>query len=183
MDGTTMRDPVVIDASVVFTLVLDEPKAPWVRGWLTTLEQDGAALLAPAHLWLEVVNALQRRHRWSSARVLGALRAIDGMGIATVTLDRATLLTTNDLAERHRLSAYDAGYLATAIACDARLATLDRALAAAAGAHLEPAFADDGPRAVRERAAAYETPVTWPASPEAAAYLATLRRRALLIET
>ena len=178
-----MRDPVVIDASVVFTLVLREPKASWVRGWMATLEQDGAALLAPAHLWLEVVNALQRRHRWDSAEVLGALRAIDGMGIATVTLDRATLLTTNDLAERHRLSAYDAGYLATAIACDARLATLDRALAAAAGSRLEPAFTADGPHAVGERAATYESPVTWPSSPDAADYLATLRRRALLIET
>lgn len=178
-----MRDPVVIDASVVFTIVRNETKAPWVREWIAALEQDGAALLAPAHLWLEVVNALQRRHGWDSGEVLGALRVIDEMGIAMVTPDRATLLTTNDLAERHRLSAYDAGYLATAIACDARLATLDRALAAAAGVRLEPAFADDGESGVRERTPAYESPVTWPASPDAAAYLATLRRRALLIET
>ncbi|MFO1540285.1 MAG: type II toxin-antitoxin system VapC family toxin [Chloroflexota bacterium] len=178
-----MRDPVVIDASVAFALVLDETDAPWVRGWIAGLEQEGTALLAPAHFWLEVVNALQRRHRWSSARVLGALRVIDEMGIAMVTPDRATILTTNDLAERHRLPAYDAGYLATAIACDARLATLDRALAAAAGARLEPAFAADDESGVRERTPAYESPVTGPASPDAAAYLATLRRRALLIET
>ena len=178
-----MGSPIVIDASVVFALVRGEPSAPRIRAWMAGLERDGTPLVAPSHLWLEVVNALQRRHRWDSAEVLGALREIDAIGIASVTLDRATVLTTNDLAERHRLSAYDAAYLATAIACDATLATLDRALALAAGPRLDPAFGGDHPGGVREATPAYEPgAVTWPHSPVAIDYLATLRRRGLLVE-
>lgn len=178
-----MDDPIVIDSSIILAVVLKEPEAAQIRAWLARVEHDGVPLIAPSHLWLEVMNPLHRRHRWDAAEVLGALRVIDSLGVTSIILDRPMLLTTNDLAERYGLTAYDAAYLATAIACDASLATLDQALAGAAGARLDPAFAADDPGAVREPEAAYEAgTVTWPGSPVAMSYLADLRRRALLVE-
>jgi len=65
--------------------------------------------------------------------VVAGLRETDELGLETVPMDRALLLVTIDLAGRTGLSAYDAMYLALAEVEDARLLTLDRRLAAAAG--------------------------------------------------
>ena len=46
----------------------------------------------------------------------------------------AALIETVDLAERHRLTVYDAAYLQLALDCEAEIATLDQALGRAAAA-------------------------------------------------
>jgi hypothetical protein len=99
---------------------------------------------------------------------------MDDLGIDSVRVDRPLLLVTIDLQVRFGLSAYDASYLALAEIEDARLLTLDRALAAAAG-----------PRAIRiaglsqerlsETPAPYGEPVDWA---RFGPYLAQLRAEA-----
>lgn len=165
--------PVVLDASVVMSILSIELSSAEVQGTLRRLERVGARFAAPGLLWLEVVNALVRRRKWSGAEVIEALHEIDGLGITMIEPDRATILSILDLAERLGLSAYDAAYLALAEAIDGRLFTIDGALALAAG----PRALGAG-EAIHERAEPYERRPTWPAWPGASAYLAKLRAEA-----
>jgi hypothetical protein len=92
--------------------------------------------------------------------VIEAIWETDELGIDTVPMDRPLLLVTIDLQARFGLSAYDAAYLALAETEDARLLTLDRELARAAG-----------PRAIRlpglsherlsEQPAPFGEPIDW----------------------
>ena len=79
-----------------------------------------------------------------------------------------------DLIERHRLTAYDATYLALAIAWDGLLVTFDASLRVAAGERT----AQVGPTRLSETPVAYEHTVTWPEYKGASAFLAKLRAEA-----
>ena len=103
-----------------------------------------------------------------------AIHLLDRLGLETVDLDRPTILSAVDLAERHDLTPYDAMYLALADSIDGALMTFDRALRAAAGVR---AVGVDGHR-LSEASAPYEHDVTWPNYKGASAYLATLRAEA-----
>ena len=88
-------------------------------------------------LWTyEVANVLTllvRRRRIESDRAEDIGAALDALEIITVPPDAAHWReTTMSLAAHHALTVYDASYLALAIARNARLATLDGALRAAA---------------------------------------------------
>jgi len=122
-------------------LVVD---ASAVAGWLLPDEAgtDLAALLsahvsicAPSLLWAELRNILivtERRGRLPAGAAEQFLRIFDGLG---VTLDTAPV--ENEvlrLARQHRLTVCDALYLELAMRSGGVLSTLDRALAAAAGA-------------------------------------------------
>ena len=171
-----MIRPIVIDASVVLALILDEPEGPDVeramRSWVAT----GRPLLVPSQFWPEVVNRLIRLPGASGRSVLAALHRLDTFGLVTEQPDRPWLLRLLHLTERHRLTAYDAGYLALAERMDAELASLDRDLVAAAG---ERAIAFGRDHRIHEQPATYEHDVTWPNYREASAYLAHLRAEAL----
>jgi len=127
-----------------------------------------------SYFWLELVNALVRRRKWSSSDVLEAIHRLDSYQLQTVEQDRALVILALDLAERHDLTAYDAAYLALAIRLDARLLTLDRRLASAAR---ERAIRIGNER-VSDVRAPYEHEVTWPNYRGASAYLAKLRAEA-----
>jgi predicted nucleic acid-binding protein len=171
-----MNARLVIDASAVIAIVRSEPERDVLEQLLEARKRSGVTLLAPSGFWLEVVNSLVRRHRLSSAEVLEIVREIDTFGIRMVDLGRPLLVLTLDLAERYGLTAYDAGYLALALAEDADLLTLDRDLVYAAGDRaISP---DDWPR-LSETPAVYEHDVTWPNYKEASAYLAQLRADAM----
>ena len=166
--------PVVIDASVAIAIARSEPERPFATAAIARWTNEGVRTVVPSHFWLEVVNALVRRHRWDGAAVFEAIREIDSLEFETVELDRATLLSAVDLSERHGLSAYDAMYLALADALDGSLLTLDRRLEAAAG----PRAASLGRHRLAETPATYEHAVTWPNYRGASAYLAQLRAEA-----
>jgi len=128
----------------------------------------------PSHFWLEIANTLTRWHRCTANTVVEAFRDIDELGVQTITIDRASMLLAVDLVARHRLTAYDAVYLALAEAADADVLTLDGELAAAAGVR----SVLDGlprPRRLHEELAGYETSNTWA---NHGRYLAELRREA-----
>jgi predicted nucleic acid-binding protein len=152
--------PIVLDASAAVALIRREPAAPALAEILHASAREAVRLLAPEAFWLEIANVLVRRHGLPPSEVVEALREMDDLGIDTVRFDRPLLLVAIDLQARFGLSAYDAAYLALAETEDARLLTLDRQLALAAG-----------PRAVHirgfsqerlsEQPAPYGEPVDW----------------------
>ena len=166
--------PVVLDASVAVAMVRGDAEAPVAAATLARFKRDRVRVFVPGHFWLEVVNTMVRRHGEPGAATIEAIHDLDQSGLETVDADRPLVLSTLDLAERHGLTSYDAMYLALAEAVDGYLLTLDHRLRAAAG-----------PRGISldlrlsETAAPYEYDVTWPASPGASAYLASLRAEAV----
>ena len=164
----------VIDASVAIAMVRREPMATAVGHAMRRPEVSGGRILVPDSFWIEVTNALIRRHRATPEEALEALREVDEIGVESVRTDRALLLVGIDMQHAHGLSAYDAAYLALAQVEDAQLLTLDARLAAAAGGR---AIEIDGwPRRLSEEAAPYGLePVDWA---RFGPYLARLRAEA-----
>ena len=172
-----MTRPIVLDASAGVPLVRAEPESARWRAITARWLHEGRPIVVPVHFWLELGNALMRRHHFSSAAVFEALHGLDDLVTETVEVSRPTLLLAIDRAERFGLSVYDAAYLALAEVLDAELATMDRALELAAGPRLvQPA---DHRRRLFEADAPYGSPnrVTWPDYAGAASYLASLRAR------
>ncbi len=169
-----MIGPLVVDASVVVALVRREPGRAEVALLLRPVPERGRCLV-PDVMWVELTNVLIRRHRLTPSKVVEALRDVDDLGLESVPLDRATLLVAIEVASRSGLSVYDALYLALADVEDARLVTLDRALAAAAGQRAVP-LPSLGPQRLAESPAPYDSePVDWV---RFGPYLAKLRAEA-----
>lgn len=168
------EEPVVLDASAAIAMVRREPAGPNVLAFLRASASTGSRLLVPDAFWVELVNVLVRRYSLRSNEVLQAVRDMDDFGFESIRIDRPLLLVAIDLQSRFGLSGYDAVYLALAETEDARLLTLDRGLATAAGSR-----AVDLPGLNRERIseepAAYGEPIDWA---QFGPYLAQLRAEA-----
>ncbi len=178
-------DAIVIDASVAVPLLRPERESETIKAAVIRWRQTGHRLVVPGHFWLEVLNALGRRHLYTSADIIEALRELDELELDTVTIERPVQLLIADLMERFGLTSYDAAYLGLAHVIDARLATIDAELSvAAAGRWLDPLGTSHEHR-LAETSAPYgaEASVTWPRWSGAGAYLAELRVRALAGET
>lgn len=113
----------VIDASVLAAAFFNEEHSEEARTYL----RGGQTLVAPDLLRLEVASIAAKKVWRGEASVeasLRAIRAIDDFILGTRSsvdlVDRAF-----DLAQTHRISAYDAAYLALAELEDAPLITLD----------------------------------------------------------
>jgi predicted nucleic acid-binding protein len=122
--------PVIVDASVAVDLAIGErmetPAA--VRAWIA----EGRMLLAPAAAWTEIGHAILRRLDGDAIRATRRLEQVEATGLETADRGPAGVRSAMILAERHRLSVYDASYLWLAIDVDGELATHDRDLAHAA---------------------------------------------------
>jgi predicted nucleic acid-binding protein len=164
--------PVVLDSSIAIALVRNEPPATAIRAATRRWADQSRPMIAPWIFWFEVVNVLARRYRYGGLDILHAVHEIDEVGLVTIEPDRGLLLLTIDHVERFGLSSYDASYLALAESHGGDVATLDRALAAAAGAR---AISFDERHRLAELPAVYEHEVTWPNYKGASAYLAKLR--------
>lgn len=126
----------VLDNSVALTWCFEDERTPATTALLERVGELGAT--APM-LWpLEALNGLlvaERRGRLDRERrriLAGFLRALP-VKIDDETASQAWAATL-DLAERFRLSSYDAAYLELALRHDLPLASLDRDLRAAAEA-------------------------------------------------
>jgi predicted nucleic acid-binding protein len=166
--------PMVVDTSIAVAIVRREPEGSEAAGVISRWTRKGVRIVVPSHFWLEVTNTLIRRHHWSGEDVLGAIHAIDALGLETIEMDRAFLILTLDTSERFGLTTYDAAYLALTVSLDGSLLTLDRALRAAAGDRAVPV----GPARLSEASVVYEHAVTWPNYKGASAFLAKLRAEA-----
>jgi len=137
MTGLTAAPvPVVIDASVTVDLALGHrPELPErVASWIAA----GRMLLAPAIHWTEVGHAVLRGLGGDAIAAARRLEIVEQTGIETADRGAAGVRMAMALAERHRLSVYDATYLWLAIDVDAELATFDAELARAATAEGVP---------------------------------------------
>lgn len=173
--------PVILDASGPLALLLDQEEAPLMLSASRRWARTGARILVPDHLWLEITHPLIRRYRWTSDRVVAGLADIDQLGPQTIPIDRPILLLAVELAERHRLSTYDATYAALAQVTGGTLATFDQALRNAVPELLEPGFGDLPQRRVNDEVAPYGAADERPGADWSAigSYLGVLRRRAL----
>jgi predicted nucleic acid-binding protein len=164
--------PIVLDASAAVALVREEAAKPEIQ---RILDQHDGKLLVPAFFWLEVINSLMRRHGLPASAVLEAIRELEELGITATGTDGPARLMIIDVAERQRLTAYDATYVVLAEMADGKLLTTDRDQARAAGRR---AILVDAAGRISEPPPRYEIEPTWPSWRGAAAYLGELRRRA-----
>ena len=131
--GPSILSPIVIDASITISWLLDDEVEPLASTVLNRVITHRA--IVPPLWFYEVHNALlvgERRGRLSSEDVVARLH---GVGRLPLTNDHDTdFPITPELARAHGLSFYDALYLELALRPNLLLATLDRALARAAAA-------------------------------------------------
>jgi predicted nucleic acid-binding protein len=119
----------VIDASALAALLFGEPEAAAVAGRL-----GDARLVAPSLLGFELANVCLfkcRRHPDQEPALTRAFRLRGRLGVEEVAIDLEGVI---ELAVETGLTAYDASYLWLCRQLGAELITLDRQLAAAAGA-------------------------------------------------
>lgn len=117
----------VIDASVTASWCFEDEHAPVADAAMDKLLDGGA--IVPALWRLEVRNIMlinERRGRIEPADADSFLAELERLPISV--LEDPSDVDLMDSARKHRLTAYDASYLALAIQQDAPLATLDRAL-------------------------------------------------------
>jgi predicted nucleic acid-binding protein len=170
--------PIVLDASVAIAFLVEEEASAGVRQTVRRWVERGERFVVPSLFWLEVINVLGSVHRLPAKTVLESLYHLDDLDIESVETDRMQLLLTLARVERFQVTAYDATYLALAHSLSAKLATLDRGLAQAAGSTFVDPTTGDSPRRVGEDHAPYEAEGTWPEFKDAAAFLARIRASA-----
>ena len=167
--------PIVLDASAAIALIRSEHAEQEINVQISRHRIDGGRLLVPDLFWIELTNVFMNRYSASPREAVQILREVDELGIESIRTERALVLHAIEIQHRHRLSAYDATYLALAEAENARLLTLDVKLADAAGAraiHL-----DGMPRRLSEGATEYgRDPIDWA---RFGPYLARLRAEAV----
>lgn len=123
--------PLVLDASVCAAWALADEFDPRAEMAEDRLKRDTG--LAPRIWWYELRNLLvinERRGRITVKESRAFLRVLSAYPIQIDPFDDESAIF--DLARKHRLSFYDAAYLATAKRNSAPLATLDKLLGAAA---------------------------------------------------
>lgn len=123
----------VLDASFTFQWLLEDEATPEGDVALAAIRLGGATVPA---LWLvEITNVLgvaERRGRLTPEAVLCALALLQSLPLDVAAPALAEAAIVLDLMRRHRLTAYDATYLALAGRLRLPLATKDGGLLAAA---------------------------------------------------
>jgi predicted nucleic acid-binding protein len=121
---------VVIDSSVAFKWFdALEPGADIAESLLREHQRDEVALLAPAILLAEVVNALISR-RTPVADVERAIGFLADVDLLIAPVDAALLTSAAQIAAAEGIALYDATFVALAALLDAELVTADRRQAA-----------------------------------------------------
>ena len=125
---------IVLDTSATLAWIYPDEASSGARSILETVKREGA--LVPTLWRLEIANVLEmgvRRGRYDAA-----LRdeTLTDLALLPIAIDPETNQhawhATKRLAERHRLTMYDATYLELALRRGLPLATLDRELRVAA---------------------------------------------------
>lgn len=125
-----VEPPLVVDCSVLAALLFDEPERPLAAEHLA-----GRSLHAPWLLDLEIASVAAKK---AAAGAADSAR-LGLQDYASLSLSRHAVepLALLDLAQRYRLTVYDAAYLWLAGTLGAPLATFDQRLGQAAQACLQ----------------------------------------------
>jgi predicted nucleic acid-binding protein len=125
----------VADASVCLPWCFADEATPYTESLLLRLAQGEAAAVA-AHWPLEVLNATLQAVRRGRVSLESARIFMESLASMHILIDDSRELSRlnaiRQLAERHRLTAYDAAYLELALRLSLPLATLDKELKTAA---------------------------------------------------
>ena len=97
-----------------------------------------ALLLVPPHFWTETANALLRGRKLSAADVNARLERLKAVGVSVADGGLSGIVEAIGLADRHRLSVYDAAYLQLVLDVAGTRAPLDAGLGRAARAEGVP---------------------------------------------
>jgi predicted nucleic acid-binding protein len=123
----------VIDSSVALSWCFEDERTDFTSALLYQVAETGA--MVPALWRLEVANGLQvavRRGRINAAYRDAAIADLGALAVAVdAETDRCAWSDTLELADRFRLTLYDAAYLELARRRQLPLATLDQDLSAA----------------------------------------------------
>ena len=121
----------VVDASVAAAWFLPDEQSLYADGVMAEIAKTRGHV--PSLFWFEMRNLFlmaERRGRFEKGEALSSMAQLRRLSLTDEgTGSDAVILA---LASKHALSAYDASYLALAIALARPLVTLDRQLAAAA---------------------------------------------------
>ncbi len=124
----------VVDSSVALSWCFEDERTPETRSLLERVAETGAS--APNHWPAEVLNGLMMAERRKRIGPDQRRRLADFLRDLPIKLDAETIdqlwTATQTLAERFRLTVYDAIYLEQAHRLALPLATLDRELRTAA---------------------------------------------------
>jgi len=122
--------PVVIDSSVAFKWFdASEQGSDAAVELLREHRRDETALLAPAHLHLEVINTLVSRKVLPDEIEL-AIGFLADADLLIAAVDDELLVAAARVAHAERMALYDATFIALAARLDAELVTADRRQAA-----------------------------------------------------
>lgn len=119
-------EKIVVDASVVLAVILNEPEKPGI-----VAATQGGILLAPGCLPWEVGNAFSAMLK---RRRLGVEEALAGLGIfedIPIQESAVDLRAALKLSQKHKIYAYDAYYLELSLRGSMPLLTLDEQMAEA----------------------------------------------------
>lgn len=124
----------VVDCSIAAAWCFEDETTERTEALLDRLDGDPAVV--PSHWSLEITNVLRsavRRGRLTEAGSVRKVAALMSLPIKYDSLTHQVAFTTiYQLAQKHKLTSYDAAYLELAIRLGAELATDDRELKAAA---------------------------------------------------
>lgn len=117
--------PVVIDTSVAFKWFdTTESGADIAARLLDAHGRDEVALIAPAHLPLEILNIPTSR-REPISRMEEIIDSLAEADLLIAPVDDALLIAAIRISEAEHLALYDAVFIALAAALDAELVTAD----------------------------------------------------------
>lgn len=124
----------VLDASFTIAMLIESEMTEGIEALAEDVVRGG--VIVPILWRLEVANALAmaiRTNRVTATKRHQALINLDDFGIDVDSLAPAIAFSVlSDLADKHRLTIYDAAYLELAMRAGYPLVSLDRALRAAA---------------------------------------------------
>lgn len=127
----------MLDASAALAGAIEEARSTDVRRMMRGID-EGDALLVPVIWRFEVGNGFLMAVRRRRIEAQDARRALETLGAYPILTDGdgpgIAWSSTFDLAEKYRITLYDAAYLELAQRENAELATLDGRLAEAATA-------------------------------------------------
>lgn len=128
MSESTAR--LVVDSSIAFKWFVAERESHVEESW--GLLQDhlaGAVVLAsPAHMRLEVLNALKQR-RFDGDELVRVADILEGFRLEWHPVDAGLARAAAPISAEYGLTLYDAAFAALAVELDGELVTADRRLA------------------------------------------------------